>query len=176
MKTILIRKSGDNLQWRELATTSTHWHYLPPNIRTQSEMKQYFADGKQTNQAWQNWREVQFKLVDVNGTAYQHYGVRQRDNLFHAVVNYDDSKRVTFSIDELWSPAERMRYLRTNAVHLPSEIDNVDDALEYLSSEEPFTVDDYKAQLQKTVRDKISVRCDKHAQGSAAYASVEFTE
>jgi hypothetical protein len=176
MKTILIKRTGDSFQYKT-EPNNAYWQYLPTNITTAAQIRQFFAEGRHSNAAWQSWRDVELKYVDINGENYQHYSVTQAGKFHQAVVNYDDSKKLMFTTDELWPSNERINYLCTNAVHLPSELhDNVDKALAYLAENEPFTVKEYDQQLRQKIKDKITERCEQHAQGSASYADVEFTD
>lgn len=176
MKTILIKRQGDNLQWKELASSSTYFNYFPREVRTAADMRKYFADGKYTNAPWQSMRDIDFLFTDINGKHYSHYNVKRGDKYSKITVDLDDTKKMLVPHEELWTEESQLRYLRGTAVSLPKEYDTLQSALKYLATEEPFTLEDHKKEFDKRIKEGVGNYLDKHASASQKYADVLFEE
>ena len=176
MTNIYIKKTDFGWQWNETLHNGYVWHYMPTNIRTHSDMIAFFRSGGHRGTRGGNFDTPQLTLVDQDNKVLRHYNVRidNASGLHSAVVDYDDNKRKVFTTAQLWNEADQLAYLRQSAVHLPEEYDSVKSALAYLAAEEPFTVEEYHAELKQKLTDTITAQCQQHAAGTPAV--VEFTD
>jgi len=175
MKTIQVRQTAQGLQ-HKTEPNSSYWCYFPATITTAEQMKQYFAEGKHSNYPRQGITDIQFQFVDISGNPYKHYAIKRDMNFIQATVNLEKNKRIVFTESELWQPADRLQYLRDNAIYLPDDINDTNKALEYLKENEPLLIDDYKTELNQKINEAIKERCKQHAQQFNQSAIIEFLE
>lgn len=160
---IQIKKIGQSLQWLEVGGGSNIWNQFPKGINTGQQIRTYFADGKHMPFTGVMWPEVQLRMTDNYGKDVTHFAVTRSNDQWNAVADFDQNKTITFTDEQLWSEAERLRWLRRNAVDLPLEINDLAEALEYLQRE-AFTVADYHDEMQVTAKEKITTHLTQQSQ------------
>ena len=176
MTNIYIKKTDFGWQWNETLQNGYVWHSFDNNVKNHADMLAFFRSGGHRGRRGGNFDTPQLTLVDQDNKVQRHYNVRidNASGLHTAVVDYDDSKKKVFTTAQLWNEAEQMQFLKTAAVHLPDEFDNVRDAVKYLEANEPLTFVEYNDALTAKIKDGITEQCKQHAAGTPAV--IEFTD
>jgi len=157
---IYIRKIRDYWEWND-SIGSGHWRSFTDGVKTREDMIKYFVEGGHQNRKGGNFNPPEaLILVNEDNQPYTHYSIKlnHETGLHSATVDYDPSKRKIFTTTELWPEDDQLRYLRGEAVHLPRDVDRLKDAVAYLQAEEPFTVDEYRSELDKRLKEGIETR------------------
>lgn len=173
--TIYIKKTQFGWQFNETLHSGYSWHSTPSNVKTHSDLIAFFRSGGHRGVRSANFDAPALVLVDDNNNVMKHYQVKVNNaaGLHSALINFDSTKQKSFLTADLWPEADQLQYLKTAAVHLPEEYNNLRDAVEYLQANEPFTVVDYREALMAKIKDGITAQCQAHAAGTPAV--IEFT-
>ena len=176
MTNIYVRKTDFGWQWNETLTAGYAWHSFNNTVRTHADMIAFFRSGGHRGITGGRLDAPALILVDANNNAMKHYQVKLNNaaGLHSASINFDNTKQKSFYTSDPWPEAEQMQFLKTAAVHLPDEFDNVRDAVKYLEANEPLTFVEYNEALTAKIKDGITEQCKQHAAGTPAV--IEFTD
>ena len=165
MKTIHIKKTKFGFQHcLEPYSSAPTWRYFGPDVKTADDMRRYFETGRHSNDARDSLRDINLFFVDRDGKPQNHYTPVDADDKITLInVNYDRRKRLVLSAADIWSDADRIKYLRDTAIYLPDEIDSVPAALEYLKQYETHTAELYDSELSARRFAAIEKACQEHA-------------
>jgi hypothetical protein len=174
--TIYIKKTPFGWSWNETTAQGYSWRNAPDNVKTHSDLLDFFKSGGHRGITGGRLDAPALILVDANNNAMKHYQVKLNNaaGLHSASINFDNTKQKSFYTSDLWPEAEQMQFLKTAAVHLPDEFDNVRDAVKYLEANEPLTFVEYNEALTAKIKDGITEQCKQHAAGTPAV--IEFTD
>lgn len=171
--TMYIRKNSFGFEYNETLTPGETWRSLPTNIKTRSDIMDYFQSGGHRNVSGGRFDPPRLQFVNAENQPVNHYSVRISSKGLHtALENLDTSKVKSFETADIWPEASQIKYLRAEAIHLPSEIKTIPEAVKYLTANEPLTLDDFYSEVNKRMRQGIEERLNS----GPTKAAIEFIE
>jgi len=157
----ICKSKRGNFLYRDVSMNGA-WLDLPQTITDAAGIKEYFMTGRDQRMRGR-YDEPRLMFTDQAGKPLNHYSPVKADDITLVTVNYDKSKRLAVTASDVWSEAERLQYLRDQAIHLPSDIDTTAAALDYLKQNEDFTTEIYKTELEARTAAAIERACNEHA-------------
>jgi len=153
-----------------------NWKDLPQSIQTKEDIENYFMTG-QDQAIRRQYDRPELRFTDAEGRPQMYYSpVKSDHNIKLITVNYDKNKKLAITDRDIWSDEDRLNFLRNNATHLPSDIERIDEAINYLRSNEEYTVDMYNNELESKTADAVKRICTEHAGQLKQSAIIEFQE
>jgi len=171
--TIFLRKTAFGFEYNETLQPGYTWRSLPTNLKTRADIMEFFCSGGHRNVRGVRFDPPRLQYVNSENQPINHFSVRIGSAGLHiATENFDTSKVKSFETSEIWPEASQLKYLRTEAVHLPEEIEAIPEALKYLAENEAFTVDEFKREVNTRMRQGIEERLNS----GPTKAVIEFVE
>ena len=161
MRELLISKGQFGFQYKDIGSASL-WNGLPRELKTLQDVERYFMEGK--DQSRRGRHDVpKLRLTDNKGKELKHYSLKfEADGSAVAVTDYNPKKIVAMSANDLWPISQRMNYLRSNAIDLPEDITELNEAVAYLRERESLTIEDYEFEVSDRGQLAAEKACKQH--------------
>ena len=171
----ICKSKRGNFQYRDVSMNGG-WLDLPQSVKTKEDIENYFMSGMDQAIRRQYDRPL-LQFTDAAGKPQMYFSpVKSDDNMKIITVNYDKKKRLAITDRDIWSVEDRMNYLRSTATYIPSTIDNLEDVLNYLNTNEVLTVEIFNNELAAKTSEAVQRICSEHAEQFKQSAIIEFQE
>lgn len=151
------------------------FRHFDNSVTDHASILKFFQEGRHAQKRGQ-YDPPELTFVDHNSKPVRHYKIVPTDTTWlKAVENYGQGYRY-FQPADIWPDDQRLQFLRDEN-RLPSDIDDLPEAIAYLTARRPEAIQEYEAQLKLKAQSVVPELCKQHARKfHGASAIVEFQD